>query len=120
MDCLTICSCTCSDSWLARSWFHPYKFLERSVAKLDVLFIFNDESHLTYMSVLEVEILHFTITFDYYAYRYSYKIGHKLLNGSYIWSKTYAFKSSPFPGQESLQQIVVVGDIGKVYKMMFS
>ncbi|KAJ4712575.1 Purple acid phosphatase [Melia azedarach] len=44
---------------------------------------------------------------------YTYKIGHKLHNGSYIWSKTYSFKSSPFPGQDSLQRVVIFGDMGK-------
>ncbi|KAJ6294261.1 hypothetical protein OIU76_022361 [Salix suchowensis] len=31
-------------------------------------------------------------------FRYSYKLGHKLINGSFIWSKSYSFKSSPYPG----------------------
>lgn len=44
---------------------------------------------------------------------YSYKLGHKLVNGSYIWSKSYSFKSSPYPGQESLQRVVIFGDMGK-------
>ncbi|XP_011024021.1 PREDICTED: probable inactive purple acid phosphatase 27 [Populus euphratica] len=44
---------------------------------------------------------------------YSYKLGHKLVNGSYIWSKSYSFKSSPYPGQESLQRVVIFGDLGK-------
>ncbi|KAJ6875825.1 hypothetical protein NC652_035256 [Populus alba x Populus x berolinensis] len=42
---------------------------------------------------------------------YSYKLGHKLVNGSYIWSKSYSFKSSPYPGQESLQRVVIFGDM---------
>ncbi|KAL5815025.1 hypothetical protein ACOSQ3_025824 [Xanthoceras sorbifolium] len=44
---------------------------------------------------------------------YTYKIGHKLHNGTYIWTKTYSFKSSPFPGQDSLQQVIIFGDMGK-------
>ncbi|KAK2648214.1 hypothetical protein Ddye_015703 [Dipteronia dyeriana] len=44
---------------------------------------------------------------------YTYKLGHKLLDGTYIWSKSYSFKSSPFPGQDSLQQVIVFGDMGK-------
>ncbi|XP_031271840.1 probable inactive purple acid phosphatase 27 [Pistacia vera] len=44
---------------------------------------------------------------------YSYKLGHRLLNGSYIFSKTYSFKSSPFPGQDSLQRVIIFGDMGK-------
>ncbi|KAI7985101.1 putative inactive purple acid phosphatase 27 [Camellia lanceoleosa] len=44
---------------------------------------------------------------------YTYKLGHRLFNGSYIWSKVYSFKSSPYPGQDSLQRVVVFGDMGK-------
>lgn len=47
-------------------------------------------------------------------FRYTYKLGHRLFNGSYIWSKIYSFKSSPYPGQDSLQQVVIFGDMGKV------
>ena len=41
-------------------------------------------------------------------------MGHVLSNGSYIWSKSYSFKSSPYPGQDSLQRVIVFGDMGKV------
>ncbi|XP_009368528.3 probable inactive purple acid phosphatase 27 [Pyrus x bretschneideri] len=44
---------------------------------------------------------------------YTYKLGHKLSNGSYIWSKSYHFKSSPYPGEDSLQRVVIFGDMGK-------
>ncbi|KAJ4915701.1 putative inactive purple acid phosphatase 1 [Raphanus sativus] len=45
---------------------------------------------------------------------YTYKLGHRLLsNGAFIWSKEYHFKSSPFPGQDSLQRVVIFGDMGK-------
>ncbi|KAM4107649.1 hypothetical protein ACB094_04G161800 [Castanea mollissima] len=44
---------------------------------------------------------------------YSYRMGHILSNGSYIWSKTYSFKSSPYPGQDSLQRVIIFGDLGK-------
>ncbi|KAG2678540.1 hypothetical protein I3760_11G007400 [Carya illinoinensis] len=44
---------------------------------------------------------------------YTYKLGHRLINGSYIWSKSYYFKSSPYPGQDSLQRVVIFGDMGK-------
>lgn len=47
-------------------------------------------------------------------FRYTYKLGHRLSNGSNIWSKFYHFKSSPYPGQDSLQRIVIFGDMGKV------
>lgn len=49
---------------------------------------------------------------------YTYKIGHKLPNACFIWGKTYSFKSSPFPGQDSLQQVIVFGDMGKVIVVM--
>ncbi|KAM3752007.1 hypothetical protein ACB098_04G155400 [Castanea mollissima] len=44
---------------------------------------------------------------------YTYRMGHVLSNGSYIWSKSYSFKSSPYPGQDSLQRVIVFGDMGK-------
>uniref|UniRef100_A0A5B7AQT2 Purple acid phosphatase n=1 Tax=Davidia involucrata TaxID=16924 RepID=A0A5B7AQT2_DAVIN len=44
---------------------------------------------------------------------YTYKMGHLLSNGSYIWSKMYSFKSSPYPGQDSLQRVIIFGDMGK-------
>ncbi|XP_045792560.1 probable inactive purple acid phosphatase 27 [Trifolium pratense] len=44
---------------------------------------------------------------------YTYRLGHLLSNGSYIWSKEYSFKSSPYPGQDSLQRVVIFGDMGK-------
>ncbi|MCI17746.1 putative inactive purple acid phosphatase, partial [Trifolium medium] len=45
---------------------------------------------------------------------YEYKIGHKLKNGTYIWSKQYQFRAAPFPGQKSLQRVAIFGDMGKV------
>ncbi|CAN7020481.1 hypothetical protein BRARA_F00920 [Brassica rapa] len=45
--------------------------------------------------------------------KYTYKVGHRLSNGAFIWSKEYHFKSSPFPGQDSLQHVVIFGDMGK-------
>ncbi|GJY56838.1 probable inactive purple acid phosphatase 1 [Tanacetum coccineum] len=44
---------------------------------------------------------------------YTYKLGHKLLNGTIIWSMMYQFKSSPYPGQDSLQRVIIFGDMGK-------
>ncbi|CAL0318194.1 unnamed protein product [Lupinus luteus] len=44
---------------------------------------------------------------------YKYKIGHRLNNGTYIWSRNYQFRAAPFPGQKSLQQVVIFGDMGK-------
>ena len=47
-------------------------------------------------------------------FRYSYRMGHILSNGSYVWGKNYTFKSSPYPGQDSLQRVIIFGDMGKV------
>lgn len=44
---------------------------------------------------------------------YTYKLGHRLFNNSYVWSRSYSFKASPYPGQDSKQQIVIFGDMGK-------
>lgn len=44
---------------------------------------------------------------------YTYRIGHLLHNGSYVWSKIYSFRASPYPGQDSLQRVVIFGDMGK-------
>ncbi|KAL9423596.1 hypothetical protein AB3S75_035643 [Citrus x aurantiifolia] len=44
---------------------------------------------------------------------YTYKLGHRLFNGTYIWSSEYQFKASPYPGQDSLQQVIIFGDMGK-------
>ncbi|KAF5730950.1 calcineurin-like phosphoesterase [Tripterygium wilfordii] len=44
---------------------------------------------------------------------YAYRLGNILSNGSYIWSKSYSFKSSPYPGQDSLQRVIIFGDMGK-------
>ncbi|WOK99673.1 putative inactive purple acid phosphatase 27 isoform X2 [Canna indica] len=44
---------------------------------------------------------------------YTYKLGHRLFNGSYVWSQPYTFRASPYPGQNSLQRVVIFGDMGK-------
>ncbi|KAL2938459.1 putative inactive purple acid phosphatase 27 [Bienertia sinuspersici] len=44
---------------------------------------------------------------------YMYRLGHLLSNGSYVWSKKYTFKAPPYPGQDSLQRVIVFGDMGK-------
>ncbi|KAH6798704.1 Purple acid phosphatases superfamily protein [Perilla frutescens var. frutescens] len=44
---------------------------------------------------------------------YTYKLGHKLHNGTFIWSSVYQFKASPYPGQNSLQRVIIFGDMGK-------
>eukprot|EP00250_Pteridium_aquilinum_P014553 c22059_g1_i1 orf=201-2117(-) len=45
--------------------------------------------------------------------KYFYKVGHKLQNGTYIWEKIRNFSAAPFPGQDSLQQVIIFGDMGK-------
>ncbi|WVZ92028.1 hypothetical protein U9M48_038126 [Paspalum notatum var. saurae] len=46
---------------------------------------------------------------------YYYKIGHELqADGSVVWGKqTYTFRAPPSPGQQSLQRVIVFGDMGK-------
>ncbi|XP_054807002.1 probable inactive purple acid phosphatase 27 [Prosopis cineraria] len=44
---------------------------------------------------------------------YAHKLGHRLFNGSYVWSKSYQFKAPPSPGQDSLQRVIIFGDMGK-------
>ncbi|GAB2214495.1 hypothetical protein Drorol1_Dr00018846 [Drosera rotundifolia] len=44
---------------------------------------------------------------------YVYRLGHKLSNGTYVYSEFYSFKASPYPGQNSLQRVVIFGDMGK-------
>ncbi|KAG5237192.1 hypothetical protein OIU76_011979 [Salix suchowensis] len=44
---------------------------------------------------------------------YTYKLGHKLFNGTYVWSRVYQFRASPYPGQSSVQRVVIFGDMGK-------
>ncbi|AEE84973.1 Iron/zinc purple acid phosphatase-like C-terminal domain [Arabidopsis suecica] len=44
---------------------------------------------------------------------YIYRLGHDLVNGSTIWSKNYTFVSSPYPGQDSKQRVIIFGDMGK-------
>ncbi|EAZ45293.1 hypothetical protein OsJ_29936 [Oryza sativa Japonica Group] len=44
---------------------------------------------------------------------YYYKIGHMLPDGKIVWGKFYSFKAPPFPGQKSLQRVVIFGDMGK-------
>ncbi|KAH7528221.1 hypothetical protein FEM48_Zijuj05G0049500 [Ziziphus jujuba var. spinosa] len=44
---------------------------------------------------------------------YTYRMSHRLSDGSYVWTKFYSFKSSPYPGQDSLQRVIIFGDMGK-------
>ncbi|KAF8766178.1 hypothetical protein HU200_007681 [Digitaria exilis] len=44
---------------------------------------------------------------------YYYKIGHELQDGSIVWGKPYTFRAPTSPGQNSLQRVIVFGDMGK-------
>ncbi|KAH7296470.1 hypothetical protein KP509_26G024200 [Ceratopteris richardii] len=44
---------------------------------------------------------------------YFYKVGHKHPNGTYLWDQVQNFTAAPFPGEESMQQIIIFGDMGK-------
>jgi len=37
-----------------------------------------------------------------------------LPDGSVVWGKLSSFKAPPYPGQKSLQRVVIFGDMGKV------
>ncbi|KAL6601233.1 hypothetical protein ACP70R_044453 [Stipagrostis hirtigluma subsp. patula] len=43
---------------------------------------------------------------------YSYQIAHELPDGTVVRGKSSTFRASPFPGQDSVQRIVVFGDMG--------
>uniref|UniRef100_A0ACD5XHY4 Uncharacterized protein n=1 Tax=Avena sativa TaxID=4498 RepID=A0ACD5XHY4_AVESA len=45
--------------------------------------------------------------------KYTYRIGHRLFNGQIVWGHQYSFKASPYPGEDSLQRVVIFGDLGK-------
>ncbi|KAI3850266.1 hypothetical protein MKX03_002824, partial [Papaver bracteatum] len=45
--------------------------------------------------------------------KYTYKLGHRLMDGTYVWSKNYSFTAPPYPGQNSLQRVIIFGDTGK-------
>ncbi|KAG1341936.1 Nucleotide pyrophosphatase/phosphodiesterase [Cocos nucifera] len=60
-----------------------------------------------------IELIYPILSSQYFMCRYTYKLGHKLFNGSYVWSGMYSFKASPYPGQGSLQRVVIFGDMGK-------
>ena len=51
--------------------------------------------------------------------RYTYRLRHRLFNGTYVWSQNYRFRSSPYLGQDSLQRIIIFGDMGKVGIFIF-
>lgn len=44
---------------------------------------------------------------------YYYKIGNMLHDGKVIWGKPKSFTAPPYPGQKSLQRVVIFGDMGK-------
>ena len=54
---------------------------------------------------------------SYWLFRYTYKLGHRLFNGTCIWSQEYWFRASPYPGQNSLQRVIIFGDMGKVWTL---
>jgi hypothetical protein len=46
--------------------------------------------------------------------RYYYKIGHQFKDGNSTWGQENSFTSAPAPGQDSLQKVIIFGDMGKV------
>jgi hypothetical protein len=55
------------------------------------------------------QVLHMSSNF-----RYTYQVGHHIFNGSIVWGHQYSFKAPPYPGEDSLQRVVIFGDMGKV------
>ncbi|KAK3147991.1 hypothetical protein QOZ80_3BG0289250 [Eleusine coracana subsp. coracana] len=48
------------------------------------------------------------------SFMYTYQIGHRLVNnGSIVWGHQYSFKAPPYLGEDSLQRVVIFGDMGK-------
>ncbi len=47
--------------------------------------------------------------------RYCYMVGHKLKSGERVWGKKGFFTSVPSPGEESLQLVIIFGDMGEVW-----
>ncbi|KAM0033244.1 putative phosphodiesterase I [Helianthus debilis subsp. tardiflorus] len=41
-------------------------------------------------------------------------------NGYTIWSKSYSFNSSPYPGQDSFQRVIIFGDMGKAGRSFYN
>lgn len=108
---LTACifRCTCTDSRMAWCRFYSHKFFEGFVAKLSVCILWSVSS-----KSIGMRCQHHLFWYVPMGFRYTYKMGHRLSNGTFIWSKSYSFKSSPYPGQDSLQRIIIFGDMGKV------
>ena len=88
-----------------------YKYAFKKIIYFNFLFIY---LVCTYVYKLLLPRINFWSIYHYYFFRYTYRLGHRLRDGSYVWSKLYSFKSSPYPGQDSLQRIIVFGDMGKV------
>ncbi|CAM6083490.1 unnamed protein product [Calypogeia fissa] len=45
--------------------------------------------------------------------KYFYRVGHWCGDGTYVWGPVGYFKGPPFPGQDSLQRVIIFGDMGK-------
>jgi hypothetical protein len=41
------------------------------------------------------------------------------LDGTVVWGKSYTFKAPPIPGQNSLQRVIIFGDMGKVQSSVY-
>ncbi|KAJ7566345.1 hypothetical protein O6H91_02G098000 [Diphasiastrum complanatum] len=46
--------------------------------------------------------------------KYFYRVGHLLQNESYVWGTEQFFSSPPYPGEDSVQRVLIFGDMGKV------
>jgi len=113
------CRFTSTDCWVAWSWLYSYKFLEGIVAWCFCMWPASTLSISIPLLVLFPYILCHKEGQSYFnswsCCRYTYKLGHRLSDGTHIWSKSYSFRASPYPGQDSLQRVVIFRDMGKVW-----
>ncbi|KAL7181455.1 hypothetical protein ACSBR1_040361 [Camellia fascicularis] len=66
------------------------------------------------LSVLQFYLQFNTRYVSHQLCRYTYRLGHRLFNDTYIWSPHYQFRASPYLSQNSPQRVVIFGDMGKV------
>ncbi|XP_024356761.1 nucleotide pyrophosphatase/phosphodiesterase isoform X2 [Physcomitrium patens] len=45
--------------------------------------------------------------------KYYYKVGHQFMDGNFTLGPEKSFTSAPAPGQDSLQRVIIYGDMGK-------
>jgi hypothetical protein len=82
--------------------------------------LFGRSSYLFEKIVCSSEAIQLILACELVLSRYSYQVGHKLVNGSYDWGRESFFKAAPYPGEDSLQRVIIYGDMGKVCRLSSS